>query len=116
MIWITLIVLAAAGLAGQYIAYQFDDLARQDAYRPWFQELCPKLGCTVPSPPASITRLPDGSAAITACASLMLAATTSGTLGANCCNAAAKAGSRRAVRPLWAWGLSKQMVLVGMGR
>ena len=49
LIWITLIVLAAAGLAGQYIAYQFDDLARQDAYRPWFQELCPKLGCTVPS-------------------------------------------------------------------
>ena len=48
-IWILLVVLAAAGLAGQYIAYQFDDLARQDAYRPWFQELCPKLGCTVPS-------------------------------------------------------------------
>ncbi|AZE64827.1 DUF3426 domain-containing protein [Pseudomonas synxantha] len=49
LIWILLVVLAAAGLAGQYIAYQFDDLARQDAYRPWFQELCPKLGCTVPS-------------------------------------------------------------------
>ncbi|MBV4480369.1 DUF3426 domain-containing protein [Pseudomonas khavaziana] len=49
LIWILLVVLAAAGLAGQYIAYQFDDLARQDAYRPWFQQLCPKLGCTVPS-------------------------------------------------------------------
>ncbi|MDY7530665.1 DUF3426 domain-containing protein [Pseudomonas sp. Bout1] len=49
LLWGLLVLLAAAGLAGQYIAYQFDDLARQDAYRPWFQELCPKLGCTVPS-------------------------------------------------------------------
>ncbi|PSL94158.1 DUF3426 domain-containing protein [Pseudomonas sp. R9.37] len=49
LIWILLVLLAAAGLAGQYIAYQFDDLARQDAYRPWFQQLCPTLGCTVPS-------------------------------------------------------------------
>ena len=47
--WILLVLIAAAGLAGQYIAYQFDDLARQDAYRPWFQQLCPTLGCTVPS-------------------------------------------------------------------
>ncbi len=49
LLWLTLVLLAAAALAGQYIAYQFDDLARQDRYRPWFQELCPKLGCTVPS-------------------------------------------------------------------
>ncbi|WP_348749054.1 DUF3426 domain-containing protein [Pseudomonas rhodesiae] len=49
LIWLMLVLLAAAGLAGQYIAYQFDDLARQDAYRPWFQQLCPTLGCTVPS-------------------------------------------------------------------
>ncbi|MFO2463347.1 DUF3426 domain-containing protein [Pseudomonas sp. 15FMM2] len=49
LLWLTLVLLAAAGLAGQYIAYQFDELARQDKYRPWFQELCPKLGCTVPS-------------------------------------------------------------------
>ncbi|MDF3162975.1 DUF3426 domain-containing protein [Pseudomonas proteolytica] len=49
LFWLTLVLLAAAALAGQYIAYQFDDLARQDKYRPWFQELCPKLGCTVPS-------------------------------------------------------------------
>lgn len=49
LIWILLVLIAAAGLAGQYIAYQFDELARQDAYRPWFQQLCPKLGCTVPS-------------------------------------------------------------------
>ena len=49
LIWTLLVLIAAAGLAGQYIAYQFDDLARQDAYRPWFQQLCPTLGCTVPS-------------------------------------------------------------------
>ncbi|WDU61709.1 DUF3426 domain-containing protein [Pseudomonas poae] len=49
LIWLLLVLIAAGGLAGQYIAYQFDDLARQDAYRPWFQELCPTLGCTVPS-------------------------------------------------------------------
>ncbi|UEL23767.1 DUF3426 domain-containing protein [Pseudomonas fluorescens] len=49
LLWMFLVLLAAAGLAGQYIAYQFDDLARQDAYRPWFQQLCPTLGCTVPS-------------------------------------------------------------------
>ncbi|MGL5998067.1 MAG: DUF3426 domain-containing protein [Pseudomonas proteolytica] len=49
LFWLTLVLLAAAALAGQYIAYQFDELARQDKYRPWFQELCPKLGCTVPS-------------------------------------------------------------------
>ncbi|MFC6300817.1 DUF3426 domain-containing protein [Pseudomonas sp. CCM 7893] len=49
LFWGLLVLLAAAGLAGQYVAYQFDDLARQDAYRPWFQELCPKVGCAVPS-------------------------------------------------------------------
>lgn len=49
LIWTLLVLLAAAGLAGQYVAYQFGDLARQDAYRPWFQQLCPTLGCTVPS-------------------------------------------------------------------
>ena len=49
LIWLLLVQIAAAGLAGQYIAYQFDDLARQDAYRPWFQQLCPTLGCKVPS-------------------------------------------------------------------
>ncbi|MGR6735672.1 DUF3426 domain-containing protein [Pseudomonas chlororaphis] len=49
LLWSLLILLAAAGLAGQYIAYHFDELARQDQYRPWFQQLCPELGCTVPS-------------------------------------------------------------------
>ncbi|TFY88745.1 DUF3426 domain-containing protein [Pseudomonas nabeulensis] len=49
LFWLLLVLIAAAGLAAQYIAYQFDDLARQDAYRPWFQQLCPLVGCTVPS-------------------------------------------------------------------
>lgn len=49
MLWLLLILLAAAALAGQYIWYHFDELARQDQYRPWFQQLCPEIGCTVPS-------------------------------------------------------------------
>ncbi|MCX2542777.1 DUF3426 domain-containing protein [Pseudomonas sp. COW5] len=49
LLWLVLVLLAAAGLAGQYIAYHFDELARQDQYRPWFQQLCPQVGCTVPS-------------------------------------------------------------------
>ena len=49
LLWSVLILLAAAGLAAQYIWYHFDELARQDQYRPWFQELCPTLGCSVPS-------------------------------------------------------------------
>ncbi|TPG74525.1 DUF3426 domain-containing protein [Pseudomonas arsenicoxydans] len=49
LFWILLVLLGASALAGQYIAYHFDELARQDQYRPWFQQLCPQLGCTVPS-------------------------------------------------------------------
>lgn len=49
LLWITLIALALGGLAGQYIWYHFEHLARQDQYRPWFQQLCPQLGCKVPS-------------------------------------------------------------------
>ena len=49
LLWLLLILLAGAALAGQYIAYHFDELARQDQYRPWFQQLCPELGCSVPS-------------------------------------------------------------------
>ncbi|MEE4718674.1 DUF3426 domain-containing protein [Pseudomonas alliivorans] len=47
--WGLLILLALAGLAGQYVWYHFDQLARQDQYRPWFQQLCPQIGCKVPS-------------------------------------------------------------------
>ncbi|MGE8189870.1 DUF3426 domain-containing protein [Pseudomonas sp. NPDC086278] len=49
LFWMLLVLLGAAALAGQYIAYHFDELARQDQYRPWFQQLCPQVGCTVPS-------------------------------------------------------------------
>jgi predicted Zn finger-like uncharacterized protein len=47
--WLVLILLGAGALVGQYVAYHFDELARQDQYRPWFQQLCPHIGCTVPS-------------------------------------------------------------------
>ncbi|MGF6088381.1 DUF3426 domain-containing protein [Pseudomonas sp. 18173] len=49
LLWLLLILIAAGALAGQYIAYHFDELARQDQYRPWFQQFCPQIGCTVPS-------------------------------------------------------------------
>lgn len=49
LLWIFLVLLAAAALAGQYIWYHFDELARQDQYRPWFQQICPTIGCNVPS-------------------------------------------------------------------
>lgn len=49
LLWIVLILLAGAALAGQYIASHFEELARQDQYRPTFEQLCPLLGCTVPS-------------------------------------------------------------------
>ncbi|MCA4962413.1 DUF3426 domain-containing protein [Pseudomonas sp. Y24-6] len=49
LIWILLVALAALALGGQYVAYHFEELARQDQYRPWFQQLCPQIGCTVPS-------------------------------------------------------------------
>jgi hypothetical protein len=47
--WGLLNLLAAGGLAAQYLAYNFDELARQDRYRPWFELACPSLGCTLPS-------------------------------------------------------------------
>ncbi len=49
LFWSLLALVAALTLAGQYVAYHFDELARQDAYRPWFQEFCPVVGCEVPS-------------------------------------------------------------------
>ncbi|CAI8898220.1 Znf/thioredoxin_put domain-containing protein [Pseudomonas sp. IT-P258] len=49
LFWLLLVLIAAGALAGQYVAYHFDELARQDQYRPWFQQLCPQIGCTVPS-------------------------------------------------------------------
>ncbi len=47
--WGLLNLLAAGALAGQYVTYHFAELARQDQYRPWFEQICPELGCTLPS-------------------------------------------------------------------
>lgn len=47
--WALLTLLALAGLAGQYVWYHFDELARQDQYRPWFEMICPQIDCKVPS-------------------------------------------------------------------
>ena len=47
--WGLLNLLGASALAGQYVIYHFDELARQDQYRPWFEQLCPAIGCQLPS-------------------------------------------------------------------
>ncbi|MDD0841718.1 DUF3426 domain-containing protein [Pseudomonas sp. Gutcm_11s] len=47
--WGLLNLIAAGALATQYVAYHFEELARQDQYRPWFETLCPEIGCTLPS-------------------------------------------------------------------
>lgn len=47
--WSLLSLFAAGALAAQYATYHFDELARQDQYRPWFEQLCPTLGCSLPS-------------------------------------------------------------------
>lgn len=49
LLWLTLTLLAALALAGQYVTYHFAELARQDQYRPIFQQLCPIVGCSVPA-------------------------------------------------------------------
>lgn len=49
LMWGGLALLAALALLAQYVVFHFDELARQDAYRPWFVSLCPALGCSVPS-------------------------------------------------------------------
>ncbi|MBA1205097.1 DUF3426 domain-containing protein [Pseudomonas capeferrum] len=49
LLWGVLALFAAGLLAFQYVWFHFDELARQDQYRPWFQQLCPTLGCKVPS-------------------------------------------------------------------
>ncbi|MEN0107243.1 MAG: DUF3426 domain-containing protein [Pseudomonas sp.] len=47
--WGLLNLIGAGALATQYVAYHFDELARQDQYRPWFETLCPNIGCSLPS-------------------------------------------------------------------
>lgn len=46
--WGMLNLLAAGALVAQYSIYHFDELARQDQYRPWFESICPQLGCNLP--------------------------------------------------------------------
>lgn len=47
--WSLLNLVALAALAGQYVIYHYAELARQDQYRPWFEQICPTIGCTLPS-------------------------------------------------------------------
>ena len=47
--WGLLNLLGVAALGFQYVHHHFDELARQDQYRPWFEQLCPSLGCGLPS-------------------------------------------------------------------
>ena len=49
LVWGALNLLAAAALATQWSLYNFEALARQDRYRPWFEAICPHFGCTLPS-------------------------------------------------------------------
>ncbi|WP_248917592.1 DUF3426 domain-containing protein [Pseudomonas entomophila] len=49
LLWGFLTLLAAGLLAFQYVWFHFDEMARQDQYRPWFQQLCPMVGCQVPT-------------------------------------------------------------------
>ncbi len=49
LLWGLLTLLAAGLLAFQYVWFHFDELARQDQYRPIFQEVCPMFGCQVPT-------------------------------------------------------------------
>lgn len=46
--WGLLSLLALLTLAGQYVYFNFDELSRQDEYRPWLARVCPSLGCTLP--------------------------------------------------------------------
>jgi predicted Zn finger-like uncharacterized protein len=46
--WGLLNLIALLALAAQYVAYNFDEVARQDEYRPWLEKICPALGCELP--------------------------------------------------------------------
>ncbi|WP_417779284.1 DUF3426 domain-containing protein [Stutzerimonas xanthomarina] len=46
--WGLLNLIALLGLATQYVIYNFDELARQDEYRPWLEKVCPAVGCKLP--------------------------------------------------------------------
>ncbi|MFB4402047.1 DUF3426 domain-containing protein [Pseudomonas inefficax] len=49
LLWGFLTLLAAGLLAFQYVWFHFDEMARQDQYRPLFQQVCPLVGCEVPT-------------------------------------------------------------------
>ena len=49
LLWAFLTLLAAGLLAFQYVWFHFDEMARQDQYRPLFQQVCPLVGCEVPT-------------------------------------------------------------------
>ncbi|MDH4553227.1 DUF3426 domain-containing protein [Pseudomonas sp. BN607] len=49
LLWGFLTLLAAGLLAFQYVWFHFDEMARQDQYRPMFQQVCPLVGCQVPT-------------------------------------------------------------------
>ncbi|MGB5954695.1 DUF3426 domain-containing protein [Pseudomonas sp.] len=49
LLWGVLTLLAAGLLAFQYVWFHFDEMARQDQYRPLFQQICPIVGCQVPT-------------------------------------------------------------------
>ncbi|WP_367598728.1 DUF3426 domain-containing protein [Pseudomonas fulva] len=49
LLWGGLTLIAAAMLALQYVWFHFDELSRQDQYRPLFEQVCPVVGCQVPS-------------------------------------------------------------------
>ncbi|AVH36739.1 DUF3426 domain-containing protein [Pseudomonas monteilii] len=49
LLWGFLTLLAAGLLAFQYVWFHFDEMARQDQYRPIFQQICPMVGCQVPT-------------------------------------------------------------------
>jgi len=47
--WGTLNLLAVLALGAQYVVYNYDELSRQHQYRPWFERICPTLGCELPA-------------------------------------------------------------------
>lgn len=47
--WGLLNLIGGLALGFQYVWYHFDELARTDQYRPWFEQLCPEIGCRLPS-------------------------------------------------------------------
>ena len=46
---VALNIIAILGLVAQHAYFNFNDLARQDAYRPWYKMFCDQLGCELPT-------------------------------------------------------------------